>query len=158
MMDILINRFTDDEDSTVSQLYIDGKFECFTLEDEYRERKVAGKTRIPAGKYKVGVRYVGGFHNRYNKRFPRIHLGMLQILHVPDFEYILFHCGNTDADTAGCILTGAGCDITKGDMKLYRSVDAYTAFYSKVIHAALDGYLSVRILDNVPRRSFYGMA
>ena len=30
----------------------DGKvFRCFTLEDEYREAKVSGETRIPAGKY-----------------------------------------------------------------------------------------------------------
>jgi hypothetical protein len=67
---------------------------------------VAGETRIPAGRYKLGLRREGGFHTRYAKLFSGIHRGMLHLLNVPNFEYILIHCGNTDKDSAGCILLG----------------------------------------------------
>ena len=33
-------------------------------------------------------------------------MGMLHVLDVPNFKYILIHCGNTDEDTAGCLLLG----------------------------------------------------
>ena len=33
-------------------------------------------------------------------------MGMLEVLDVPNFKYILIHCGNTDEDTAGCLLLG----------------------------------------------------
>ena len=38
------------------------KFLAYTLEDEYRSEKVFGETRIPDGKYKLGLRKVGGYH------------------------------------------------------------------------------------------------
>jgi len=41
---------------------VDGQFVCFGLEDEYREDKVAGETRIPSGTYQVALRKEGGFH------------------------------------------------------------------------------------------------
>ena len=31
---------------------------------------------------------------------------MLHITNVPNFEYILIHCGNTDEHTSGCLLVG----------------------------------------------------
>ena len=82
------------------------KFLCYTLEDESREEKVYGETCIPEGEYRIGFRTVGGYHAKYSKRFADIHKGMLHVLDVPGFEYILLHCGNTDEDTAGCLLLG----------------------------------------------------
>ena len=52
-MEITVNRFISDNDTTISHINVDGKFICFGLEDEYRENKLVGETRIPAGKYKV---------------------------------------------------------------------------------------------------------
>jgi hypothetical protein len=82
------------------------RFLCFTLEDEFRTVKKYGETRIPPGRYRVTLRRRGGFHQRYEERFPHIHKGMLWIRDVPGFEYVLLHCGNTDDDTAGCLLVG----------------------------------------------------
>ena len=36
-------------DATNGLLFIDGKFECFTLEDQYQAVKVAAETAIPEG-------------------------------------------------------------------------------------------------------------
>ena len=82
------------------------KFLCYTLEDEHREDKIMSETRIPAGTYKLKFRNEGGFHNKYSKRFSSIHKGMLEVCDVPNFKYILIHCGNDDSHTAGCLLLG----------------------------------------------------
>ena len=54
-----VQRFSSQSDSTLGILFdvTDGrKFLCFTLEDEAREVKVKGETRIPAGTYKLKLR------------------------------------------------------------------------------------------------------
>ena len=73
-------RISSQEDSTNGVLFAvndngDREFLCYTLEDEYRERKVKGETRIPAGEYAITLRDYGGFHNRYAGRFPEMHKG-----------------------------------------------------------------------------------
>ena len=109
-MKLKVLRFSSQEDSTSGLLFLetnDGdKFLCYTLEDEYRTKKVYSETRIPAGKYNITLREEGGFHDRYKKKFTNIHKGMLWVRNVPNFEYILIHCGNTDEHTAGCLLLG----------------------------------------------------
>ena len=90
-MKITVERIHSNDDATLSVIFIDGVFECFGIEDEFREDKVAGETRIKADIYTLGIRDVGGFHNRYSKKFPDFHQGMIQVLNVPEFEYILLH-------------------------------------------------------------------
>ena len=121
-MNLTIERFTSDEDTTISAIYLDDVFQCFGLEDEFREEKVPSETRIPAGTYKVGIRDTGGFHNRYSRKFSDIHQGMLQVQDVPGFEFILIHVGNTDENTAGCLLVGTGAMARAGDMSIQSSV------------------------------------
>ena len=105
-------RYSSEKDSTLGLLFLvndetDKKdFLCFTLEDEKREVKVYGETRIPEGTYQIKYRKEGGYHNKYTKRFPNIHRGMLHITDVPNFEYILIHCGNDTSHTHGCLLVG----------------------------------------------------
>jgi|TARA_Y100000310_G_scaffold12531_2_gene12901 hypothetical protein len=145
-MKITVNRFISDDDATLSSIAVDGRFVCFGLEDEYRETKVAGETRIPAGAYKVGIRDVGGFHNRYTRKFPDFHKGMLEIKDVPNFKYILIHIGNTDGNTDGCLLVGKGCDTTN-ELRVNNSTGAYKDIYKQVIDSAVCGELSIVIND-----------
>ncbi len=135
-MKLELYRFSTQNESTLGILYLvnDGTnqkdFLCFTLEDEKRAVKVYGETRIPQGTYKIEYRKEGGYHNKYTKRFPRIHRGMLEVRDVPNFTHILLHCGNTDNDTDGCLLVGnvISQNITK-DGFLGQSTDCYKRIY-----------------------------
>ena len=137
-------RYASDSKTTLSLVSIDGIFECYGLEDEYREEKVYGETRISAGTYNIGLRKVGGFHSRYLRRFPDIHRGMLEIEDVPNFEHILIHVGNSEKDTAGCLLVGQG---VKPNKTVTHSVNAYKALYSKVVESAISGNLTINFID-----------
>tara|TARA_R110002020_G_scaffold75639_1_gene192334 strand:- start:216 stop:569 length:354 start_codon:yes stop_codon:yes gene_type:complete len=101
-------RISSGKDSTSGMLFeVDNNtrtFLAYTLEDEQRDVKVWGETRIPAGTYKLKLREEGGFHNKYLNKYGEIfHKGMIHVQDVPGFEYILWHTGNTDEHTAGCL-------------------------------------------------------
>lgn len=132
-MKIEVVRIASKSDFTLGALYINGKFECFTLEDEKRTEKVWGETRIPTGTYKIALRTEGGFHARYLKKFgSQFHKGMLHVLDVPNFKHILIHIGNDDDDTAGCLLVGRTADATGF---IGHSTQAYKQLYRKVLAA-----------------------
>ena len=101
-------RISSGKDSTSGMLFEinNGKrtFLAYTLEDEQRDVKVWGETRIPAGTYKLELRTEGGFHTRYSGKYGAMHKGMIHVQDVPGFEYILWHTGNTDEHTAGCLI------------------------------------------------------
>ncbi len=145
-MYITVERITSNNDSTLSVIYVDGSFVCFGIEDEFRENKVPNETRIPAGIYDIGVRTVGGFNERYAAKFPDFHKGMLQVLNVPNFEYILIHIGNTDDDTSACLLVGQNA-ITSDGIRNSSSTNAYKKLYKKVINHALKGEAKIRYID-----------
>jgi hypothetical protein len=148
MSEINLVRLSDNGNETIGYLYIDGRPACFTLEDEQRKRKVWGETRIPEGRYKLGLRTEGRFHERYSKRFEKIHEGMIQVLNVPGFEYILFHPGNTDEDTAGCILPG---DIARNNVadkgRVDRSTQAYLRIYIEIKELIKRGDTYLNVTD-----------
>ena len=138
-MELEVIRFSSGTDSTNGILLnkTDNKFLAYTLEDEYRSEKKYGETRIPDGTYKLGLRKVGGYNAKYSKRFADIHTGMLHVLNVPGFEYILIHCGNTDEHTAGCLLVGDSQEnnqITK-DGFIGKSTQAYKRIYPRIAEA-----------------------
>ena len=134
-------RFQFGNDATNGLLFIDGQFECYTLEDQYQAVKVMHETCIPEGKYKIIFRKVGGFHQKYSARYKNAHYGMLWLQDVPEFEYILIHSGNTDEHTSGCILVGntqQDLDLGKDGM-IGQSRKAYEQMYRKVSSALLNG-------------------
>lgn len=136
-MRLTVLRYNSEKDYTDGLLMINGEFECFTLEDEFRTKKVRGETRIPNGTYEVKLRNIGAFNSRYSKKFPAIHQGMLHVTDVPNFTHILIHIGNDDEDTAGCLLVGSTADKDKGFIGA--STKAYKDMYRKVVTALLDG-------------------
>ena len=147
-MFLYLERFSHGPDSSLGLFFVDGRFACFCCEDEPRAVKVPGKTRIPAGAYRIGVRTRGGFHARYTARFADFHKGMLEILEVPGFTDILIHVGNEHTDTAGCLLPGAGAQsYPEGGGRVTASVAAYSALYKTMIAPALAGEATIEIVD-----------
>lgn len=143
-MKLEVLRISSQKDSTNGILFdvTEGrKFLAYTLEDEYREEKVKGETRIPAGTYKITLRTVGGFHSRYTSKYGSMHKGMLWVRDVPGFEYILIHTGNTDEHTAGCLLVGSSQNenLTKKDGFIGSSTTAYKRIYPPIAEALENG-------------------
>ena len=126
------------------------KFLCYTVEDEYRATKVMHETRIPSGIYELTLRSEGGFHSRYTAKYGSDwHKGMIYVNNVPGFEYILWHTGNTDEDTAGCLLLGDSSqqNISKGGF-IGASNDAYKRVYPVIADAILSGQrVRVKYID-----------
>ena len=137
-MELIVFRFSSQADSTSGILFEKGdlgmSFLCYTLEDERRALKVKGETRVPAGTYCLELRKEGGFHERYKKKYPGLHKGMIQVMDVPNFEYILIHQGNTDEHTAGCLLVGDSQEnnIIIKDGFIGKSANAYKRIYPMI--------------------------
>lgn len=124
-MKLTLIRFASNLNDTLGLLFIDDKFAGFTLEDEYREVKVAGETRIPAGEY--NIKYT------YSPKYGKL---MLEVMNVPNFTGIRIHPGNTEADTSGCLLIGNFCNYNpSGDSWIGESKIAYERVSALIIHA-----------------------
>jgi len=147
-MKLEVLRFNSSDDFTTGLLFdvTDNvrSFLCYTLEDQAQTQKVYGETRIPSGTYKLTLRAQGGFHSRYAAKFGDWHRGMIYVNDVPNFEYILWHIGNDDDDTAGCLLVGK----TSQDNFIGSSTNAYKEIYPPIRDAILNGDdVSVTYID-----------
>jgi hypothetical protein len=144
-MQLRVDRIESDNESTLGRLYINDRFQCWTLEDQYRAGpKVTGETRIPAGACQVRFRTEGGFHAQYAETYgakfgPDWHKGMLHVTNVPGFDDILIHVGNSHDDTAGCLLVGHPHSRVNGYHDIGSSRPAYEALYPRVRQALLAG-------------------
>ena len=117
-MELIVDRKWKKQSYTISNLIIDNKVFCQVLEDTDRgldssmslakilELKKPSITAIPRGTYEVTLDVYSpkfGSKSFYkevcNGKLPRL-------LNVKGFDGILIHAGNTDKDTAGCLLVG----------------------------------------------------
>lgn len=120
-MHLLLTRSPSAHDCTLGTLYVDGAFECYTIEDVVRTGpKVYGKTAISAGTYEVAINY----SNKFKRDLPLL-------LNVPGFAGIRIHSGNTAADTLGCILVGQ----TQTKTSVGSSRKAFDALFAKMLAA-----------------------
>ena len=153
-MKLEVLRISSQDDSTSGILFdvVNGKrkFLCYTLEDEQRAGNVWGETRIPAGEYKLSLRKEGGFHSRYQAKYGEMHKGMIHVNDVPGFEFILWHTGNTDENTAGCLLLGDSqtSNLVQKDGFVGSSVNAYKKVYPYVAAAIQQGDVYVTYIDH----------
>jgi hypothetical protein len=148
-MELVLTRQFGIQDATIGTLTVDGKFQCFTLEDVIRETKVYGKTAIPAGIYPVILCESPRFSDKYEK------LGRGRIVplidQVPGYKGIRIHVGNIAAHSEGCILVGHWPN--RNEAKIVSSHKAFVALM-KVLKPA-SGVIRITILNEVekaPRR------
>lgn len=138
-------------EETIGKLNMSGRYECWVLEDQKRDVKVKGDTRIPAGRYEIKLRTEGRIHQNYLAKFGAdFHKGTLHLQGVPNFQYILIHIGNTEKDTEGCLLTGKTYTVVNGHFTIQQSTAAYKELYAIIRDKLLAGErVFISIYDEV---------
>lgn len=151
-MKLLIQRKGEVKDANgealLGDIFCDGHWEGFTLEDVHREVKVAGQTCIPAGTYQILQRKVmSGLTKRYVDKYSADGFDWhLELQGVPNFENVYIHIGNYAKDTEGCILVGSG--QTFGQAMISQSKTRFFPLYIKVRDALQRGeHVEVEIRD-----------
>ena len=140
--------------ATIGELYVDGAYQCLTLEDVVRAPgvKVFGKTAIPAGLYRVKLDFSPKFSpkrfaymdNYLPEKFQQKGWKGSQdvliphLLGVPGFDQVRIHWGNDEDDTEGCILTGTTKDLQAQTVGASR--DAFEGLMDHLEPAAHAGY------------------
>jgi|3_EtaG_2_1085321.scaffolds.fasta_scaffold10513_5 hypothetical protein len=117
-MKLELKRFKETEKSTLGKLFIDGVFECYTLENPYLDNQ-NNISCIPTGYYHWKIR------NEPQSKYPYPHI---HITNVVDRSWILIHIGNYPKDTLGCILPGT----SYGEDAVWNSKEAFEKVMSKV--------------------------
>lgn len=130
----------------IGHLYVNGIYECDTLEDtdrglhqtqsllEIQSKKVYGQTAIPYGTYKIDMNTVSPkFKDRSWAKFCGGKLPRL--IDVKGYEGVLIHVGNKAKDTLGCILVGE--NKIKG--QVINSTATFQELYSVMLKAKLLG-------------------
>ncbi|CAM3802140.1 DUF5675 domain-containing protein [Flavobacterium gelidilacus] len=143
-----IIRVAQGKESTLSQLYINGIFQCYLLEDKIREVKIPSQTAIPKGDYTLKLNTSGAKNVNYKKAFGKLHQGMIEIISLPNFNYVYIHTGNTIQETAGCPLCGFGFQFIDGDYRVTQSVAAYKMIYPKLVLLAKETSNTITIENN----------
>jgi hypothetical protein len=135
-MELQLKRETFTEQSTIGTLSIEGKFECFVLEDRDRGlsdtmslekiagTKVYGKTAIPYGRYEIDWTMSARFK-----------VMMPILLNVKGYSGIRIHKGNTEVDSLGCLL----CGTRKKSNMVTESTLATRNLYAKIEAAKKQG-------------------
>jgi hypothetical protein len=135
-MELQLKREIFTDISTIGTLTIDGKFECYILEDKDRginntltleqilRVKVYGKTAIPYGRYEVDWTMSA----RFKKMMPIL-------LNVIGWSGIRIHSGNSELDSLGCLL----CGTRKITNRITESTIATNKLYAKIEAAKKQG-------------------
>ena len=138
-MELVLERIYKGDLYTIGKLYIDGVYQCDTLEDvdrnlnkemsleDIKKIKVFGKTAIPYGKYKVTLKQQSARFSK-SKKYEQCKGYLPRLTDVPAFSGILIHIGNTAEDSNGCILVGQ--NLIKG--KVINSTICFWALYQKL--------------------------
>lgn len=140
-MELKLKRIACKPQYSIGRLYVDGAYFCDTIEDKDRglddsmteqaikSKKVYSETAIPTGTYRVTMNVQSPkFKHRAAYAFCKGYLPRL--LNVKGFDGILIHIGNTQNNSAGCILVGENkvvgqvINSTETFKKLYAVLDA----------------------------------
>lgn len=154
-MELVVDRKWKKQSYTISNLTIDGKWFCNVLEDtdrglddsmsiaKIKELKKPSITAIPRGTYDITLDvvsprlYTNSFYKQVcDGKLPRL-------LNVKGFEGILIHAGNTDKDSAGCLLVGQ--NKVKG--QVINSRDTFKELYKLLKDRKMKGEkITIKIL------------
>lgn len=130
---ITVKRISETDDGTFGVI-LDGLIPfALTLEDVWQDNKV-GASCIPVGSYVCKRR-------RYN----RGGYNTFEITNVPERTHILFHRGNTEDDTEGCILVAEKFGELDKKTAIQSSREGFKEFMERL--QDVDEFL-LHIIDN----------
>ena len=149
-MELKLRRIARKEKYTIGRLYIDGEYFCDTIEDKDRglrqdlplsvnkKRKVQNETAIPTGRYRVTL---GVKSPKMSKRpaYDFCDGYVPRLINVPAFDGILIHIGNTERDSAGCIIVGQNKVVGR----VINSTDTFHWLYERLKAASGDIYITI---------------
>lgn len=140
-MKLVVDRKYKKDLYTISNLYIDGKWFCNVIEDtdrdltqktplnEIKAKKVYAKTAIPSGTYKVTLNVISPSFSKKPYYISTCGGRVPRLLNVPGFEGILIHAGNSEKDSAGCLIVGEN----KAKGKVLNSKATYERLYKELL-------------------------
>lgn len=167
-MKVTVIRQPSQVDWTLSAFFFDGVKKGVGIEDEYRTAKVKGETRIPNGIYKLGLRVSPRFSNSFfrddngniiesakrttpelKKKYHTAH-ELVWVLNVPNFDFILWHWGNTDDDTDGCYIVGSAFGTIGKQAAVLNSRKKYIEIYPLLYQAIKSKECTVEYKEENP--------
>jgi len=141
-MKLTLERVWKSDKWTMGELFVDGIYECFTLELPWRDNQ-KNISCIPEGTYPIIL--------ERSDHFKRI---LPELKNVPGRDEIKIHIANWPRELLGCIAVGQ----KRGDGYLEHSGNAFTALYRKMTAAVERGeelyitILSAPVLGAHPRQ------
>lgn len=151
-MEVKVKRIARKQLYTIGKLYVNDEYICDTIEDTDRsltnkmtsaqvlKKKVKDKTAIPTGTYQLTLKIQSPKYSKkaYFKKY--CNAMMPRILNIPGFEGVLIHTGNTQLDSAGCLIVG----YNKVVGKVVDSVKAFEKLYP-ILKTASDKNETIKI-------------
>lgn len=119
-MNLRVQRTAFSPYSTIGKLFVDGEFQCFTMEPVWLETSAIKPRAIPEGTYPL--------RNRYSLKHKR---NMPHVDEVPGFTEVEIHPLNFPHETEACLGVGKTCSTDFiGGSKL-----AFTDLWEKLVPA-----------------------
>lgn len=163
---VLVDRLKGEADWTLSKFYFDGKEMGVGVEDEKRDIKVKGETRVDAGLYNLDLRVSPKFSHAYYRddegelihatervspelkaRYHTQH-EMIWVRNTPRHEYVLVHWGNSDDDTDGCYVVGCVFGKIGSQKAVLNSRKKYTEIYPILWRSIKAGLTQIKYVDH----------
>lgn len=141
-MKLTLKRTDFTDRSTIGELFVNGVFFCYTIEDKDRNLnndmdikeivrlKQYGITAIPCGTYRMELT----MSNRFKRALPLLY-------NVKGYEGVRLHRGNTAEDSLGCPILG----MKKGVDAVYQSTVAEVALVNMIEELPIDEKITITI-------------
>lgn len=135
---VLVKRIFNCSKYCISHIYVDGVYVCDGIEDTDRmldssmsetyiyKKKVPAQTAIPIGKYKLTLNIISPKFSKKQYYMDVCKGRVPRVLAVKGFDGILIHVGNTEKDSAGCLIVG----YNKVKGKVLYSKQAFEKLYA----------------------------
>ena len=146
-MKLQLKRIYNCKNYCIGHIYVDGQYVCDCIEDtdrmldqsmplaKIKSIKVKSETAIPTGTYKILMNIVSPKFSLKQYYMDVCKGKVPRLANVPGWEGILIHVGNTEKNSAGCLIVGK--NLVKGHV--LQSKQCFEQLYSILYAAYIKG-------------------